>query len=72
MLKYRGGKSVIIPLPLNVFRKMVDDSYRASYVPKPSQVRRIFEYSESLASTCSSEAEWYEKVQQKAMNWLSA
>ncbi len=71
-ISYYGGKSVIIPLPLNVFRKMVDDSYRASYVPKPSQVRRIFEYSESLASTCSSEAEWYEKVQQKAMNWLSA
>jgi hypothetical protein len=51
---------------------MVDDSYKASYVPKPSQVKRLFEYSESLASTCSSEAEWYEKIQQKAMNWLSA
>lgn len=71
-ISYYGGKSVIIPLPLNIFRKMVDDSYRASYVPKPLQVKRLFEYSETLAQTCSSETEWYELIQQKAINWLSA
>lgn len=71
-ISYYGGKSVIIPLPLDVFRKMVDDSYRASYVPKPVLVKRLFQYSESLASKCSSETEWYEKIQQKAMNWLLA
>lgn len=71
-ISYYGGKSVIIPLPLDVFRKMVDDSYRASYVPKPALVKRLFQYSESLASKCSSETEWYEKIQQKAMNWLLA
>jgi len=71
-ISYYGGKSVIIPLPLNVFRKMMDDSYQASYVPKPDQVKQLFEYSETLASNCSSEVEWYEKIQQRAMNWLSA
>lgn len=71
-ISYYGGKSVIIPLPLEVFRKMLDDSYRASYVPKPAQVRRLFEYSELLASKCSSEAEWFEKIQQKAICLLSA
>ena len=66
-ISYYGGKSVIIPLPLEVFRKMVDDSYRASYIPKSSQVKRLFEYSEKIASQCTSEAEWYDKVQQKAI-----
>jgi len=70
-ISYYGGKSVIIPLPLEVFRKMVDDSYRASYLPKPSQVKKLFEYSETIASSCSSETEWYERIQQRAMNWLS-
>ena len=69
-VSFYGGKSVIIPLPLDVFRKMVDDGYKASYVPKPSQVKRLFEYSKSLASECSSEAEWYDKIQQRAMDWL--
>lgn len=70
-ISYYGGKSVIIPLPLDVFRKMVDDSYRASYIPKSSQLKRIFEYSASIASNCDSETEWHEKIQQTAMNWLA-
>lgn len=69
-ISFYGGKSVIIPLPLNVFRKMVDDSCRASYVPKPVQVKQLFEYSEAIAPECTSETEWYEKIQHKAMNWL--
>lgn len=69
-ISYYGGKSVIIPLPLEVFRKMVDDSYKAAYTPNSSQVKSIFKYSEEVANTCSTEAEWYELVQKRAINWL--
>ncbi len=65
-----GGKSTIIPLPLSIFRKMVEDSYKASYTPNPSHVRSFFEASNNLANTCESEVEWYEKIKEKALHWL--
>ena len=65
-----GGKSTIIPLPLQIFRKMVEDSYKASYTPNPSHVRRFFEASNNFANTCGSEVEWYEKIKDKALHWL--
>jgi len=69
-ISYYGGKSVIIPLPLSIFRKMLEDSYKATYSPNPSQVRRFFEYSEKLAKDCKNERTWYEHIQERALNWL--
>lgn len=69
-LKNYGGKSTIVPLPLKVFRKMVEDSYKASYTPNPSHVRRFFEASNEFAKTCESDMEWYEKIKEKALHWL--
>lgn len=65
-----GGKSTIIPLPLSIFRKMVEDSYKASYTPNPSHVRRFFEASNDFAKKCESEVEWYENIKEKALHWL--
>lgn len=65
-----GGKSTIIPLPLQIFRKMVEDSYKASYTPSPLQVRRFFEASNEYANTCDSDIDWYEKIKDKALHWL--
>lgn len=69
-ISYYGGKSVIVPLPLNVFKKMLEDSFKASYIPNPEQVKSFFEYSRTVASTSHSEQEWYNKVVEKALNWL--
>jgi hypothetical protein len=41
-ISYYGGTSTIVPLPLNVFLKMVEDSHKASYVPEPRHVQRFF------------------------------
>ena len=65
-----GGKSTIIPLPLHIFQKMVEDSYKASYVPNPSHVRSFFEASEVYANSCESDVAWYEKMKDKALHWL--
>lgn len=65
-----GGKSTIIPLPLQIFRKMLEDSYKASYTPDPSRVRRFFEASNEYAIVCGNEMEWYSKVKEKALHWL--
>ncbi len=69
-ISYYGGKSTIIPLPLNIFQKMLEDSYRASYTPNPSHVRRLFEHSEALAKNCENEKAWYNQIKEMALNWL--
>lgn len=70
-ISYYGGKSTIVPLPLNIFCKMVEDSYKASYIPQPNQVRRFFERSNELIETCGNEQVWFEQLKQEALSWLS-
>ena len=69
-ISYYGGKSTIIPLPLSVFRKMLEDSYKASYIPNSNQVKRFFEQSKQLVETCENEQDWFEQIQKAALNWL--
>lgn len=65
-----GGKSTIIPLPLSVFTKMVQDSHNANYVPEPRHVQRFFERSNELANSTDNEVDWYKGITQEALNWL--
>lgn len=69
-IAYYGGRSVIVPLPINIFRKMLEDSYKASYTPNPQQVRRFFEHSKELVKSCADETEWFEEIQKSAIHWL--
>lgn len=69
-ISYYGGTSTIVPLPLNVFLKMIEDSHKASYVPEPRHVQRFFEYSNELANSTNNETEWYNEIMKKALNWL--
>lgn len=70
-ISYYGGKSAIVPLPLDIFRKMLEDSYKSSYTPSPQHVRRLFQRSEEIASRCDNESLWYEAMKTEAMNWLN-
>ena len=70
-IQFYGGTSTIVPLPLSVFRKMVEDSYNANYVPEPRQVQRFFERSNELASSTDNEVDWYNGITQEALNWLT-
>lgn len=69
-ISYYGGKSTIIPLSLNVFRKMLEDSYNVNYTPNPRQVRQFLEHSNELAKTCTDENHWFEEINKSAVNWL--
>jgi len=69
-ISYYGGISIIVPLPLSIFQKMVEDSFKASYVPQPQQVRHFFEYSNEIAITSSDEKIWFSKISNRALNWL--
>jgi hypothetical protein len=70
-ISYYGGVSTIVPLPLSIFQKMVDDSYKAAYIPQPQQVKRFFERSNEIATTSTDEKAWYHKITNEALNWLS-
>ena len=50
---------------------MLEDSYKASYIPNPEQVKCFFEYSRELAKACENENIWYRQIQEKALNWLA-
>ena len=65
-----GGKSTIVPLPLNVFRKMIEDSYRVDYTPDAQQVQSFFKYSETIAKKVADERMWYEQMTIRALHWL--
>jgi len=56
---------------LEIFRKMLEDSYRAGYDPNPEQVRRFFEHSNELVGVCKDEREWYAEMKKSAMSWLA-
>lgn len=69
-ISYYGGKSTIIPLPLNLFIKMVGDSRNANYVPEPHHIQRLFERSNELADQVDNEADWYSAICEEASTLL--
>lgn len=71
-IAFYGGKSVIVPVDINTFKKMLTDSYKATYQPNPAQVKSLFDYSLEVAEKADNEVEWYTKITEKALNWLSA
>ncbi len=70
-IQYYGGTSTIVPLPLTVFIKMVQDSHNANYIPEPRHVQRFFERSNELANSTDNEVDWYNGITQEALNWLT-
>ena len=71
-IAFYGGTSVILPLELDVFEKMVELSGKATNTPNPDKVRELCEYSLEVAKSSEDEKEWYEAVKNKALNWLAA
>lgn len=69
-IDFYGGKSVIVPIDLKTFRKMLTDSYKANYQPSSQQVKSLFDYSLAVAQKVNNELDWYSKVTEKALNWL--
>lgn len=70
-ISYYGGKSQIIPLQLDVFVKMIEDSYKSDYVPNPKHIQSFFNFTSQLAKKASDETEWYKNVRLAALDWLS-
>ena len=68
-----GGKSVIIPMELNVFRTMIENAYSSKVngiQPTSNDIKKLFEDSREIASKSNDENEWYNQITDKARNWM--
>ncbi len=70
-ISFYGGKSVIVPMNLDIFQRMLEESHKASHTPTPIQVKRFFDYSQRLATDGRDEKQWYEDISKKAVKWLA-
>ena len=69
-IKFYGGISIIVPIELKTFEKMLEDSYHVEHTPTPEDIERLFKYSIKIASNAMDEQEWYTKITEKALHWL--
>ena len=67
-----GGKATIVPLELDTFMKMIDNSYNAKFVPTPQHMRDIFNFAKKSAETAQDENQWYSGIQKFAQAWVAA
>lgn len=70
-ISYYGGKSIIVPLPLEVFMKMVENSYSAKFVPTPVHIKELFDFAQQSAEISADENQWFYSIQEKALSWLA-
>lgn len=67
-----GGYSNIVPLKLSTFKKMVIDSKKVNYVPKSEHIKNLFVKAKEIRESVDNEVEWFEKVNEFALNWLNS
>lgn len=69
-ISYYGGKSKIVPLDLDLFMKLVENSYNYKTQPKSSDIRKLLDKIINKVDSSENETEWYDYIQTYASNWL--
>jgi hypothetical protein len=69
-IAYYGGKTKIVPIDLDQFMCLVENSYTSQGHPNPNDVRRFLDDALEKASTAIDENDWKDKIQQSVTNWL--
>lgn len=70
-ISYYGGKSKIVPLDLDLFMKLVENSYNYKTQPKSSDIRKLLDTIINKVDSSKNETEWYNYIQSCANNWLA-
>ena len=70
-----GGRCNIIPLTLTTFREMLKKAIESPTRPTPKNIKKLFDSSSKYAKECmmedKTESDWYKKITEDAVNWLS-
>lgn len=67
-----GGKSKIIPLELDQFMRLVENSYNYKAQPVPADVRRFLDLVIEQGNIATDENDWRERIQTCVDTWLAA
>ena len=74
-IDFYGGETIIVPLELKYFEKMLADAYRARYRPSPANVDRFFRRICASADKHDGQdgwRHWYADITVYASDWLSS
>ena len=71
-LDFYAGTTEIIPLNLDTFVEMVNQTSKCGYVPDSEKIKELCKYAKERANSSMNEVEWFADVQQRAKQWLAA
>lgn len=71
-ISYYGGKTKIIPLELEQFMKMIENSYNHKTQPTPKDIRRFLDKVIEQIDLSENENDWNNQIQSCVDNWLIA
>lgn len=67
-----GGKSKIIPLELDQFMRLIENSYNYKTQPVPADIRRFLDHAVSLCENATDENQWRGELQSCVDMWLAS
>lgn len=67
-----GGKSKIIPLELDQFMRLIENSYNYKTQPVPNDIRRFLDYAIKLCEKATDENHWRCGIQACVDTWLAS
>ena len=67
-----GGKSKIIPLELDQFMRLIENSYNYETQPVPNDIRRFLDYAIKLCEKATDENHWRCGIQACVDTWLAS
>lgn len=71
-ISYYGGKTKIIPLELDQFMRLVENSYNYHTQPTPQNIRQFLDEVMQQEELATDENDWNEKIQNCVAQWLAA
>lgn len=71
-ISYYGGKTKIIPLELNQFMRLVENSYNYHIQPTPHDIRQFLDEVMHQEELSTDENDWNERIQNCVAQWLAA
>ena len=71
-ISYYGGKTKIIPLELEQFMKLVENSYTHHVQPTPSDIRLFLDEAMRQEELAVDENDWSDRIRNCVVQWLAA
>lgn len=71
-ISYYGGKTKIIPLELDQFMRLVENSYNYHIQPTPHNIRQFLDEVMRQEELSTDENDWHKRIQDCVMQWLVA